>query len=111
MEHLATIKLRNNYEIYKDKDNFIIESPIGKTGEVSKSVIKGDKIEIFLTIFQGKKASINEALKIIGKQGYGKYLHTYGWKQRFEVEKILLCLVAAVHGRVEKKDKEYIFYF
>jgi hypothetical protein len=109
MRHISKIKLRNEYDIYVDEDTYIVESPIGKSDEKSHRIIKKEIVEIFRDLFKGERISIKEAIEIIKSHKYNKYLNTYGWKKSFEVEKILLCIIAAGGGNIEKEGRKYIY--
>ena len=109
MRHISTIKLRNEHDIYVGVDTYIIESQMGKSDVKSKKPIKKEIVEIFRDLFKGKRMSIKEAVGIIESYEYNKYLNTYGWKKRFEVQDILLCIIAEGWGNVEKEGRKYIY--
>ncbi len=109
LKHLTTIKLRNEYCIYEENDSYIVEGPIGKSGEISRRTISKEIVNMFLDIFKGRKISISEAINIINSKGYDQYLETTGWKQKYEVQAILLCMVAKGHGQITKEGKKYVY--
>jgi len=109
MRYITTVKLKKEHDIYTNGENFILKSPIGKSGEISERIVEIEKVKIFLDLFRGKRITIEEAIDIIKSYEYEKYLNTYDWKQQFEVRNILLCIVVQGYGRFEKCGRKYIF--
>ena len=114
---IGIVKLRQEHTVYKVGKNFVIRYThrIGEMLETYETVMKINKVERFLNIFRdifgNKKFTIEEAKKMIEKtHRYEKYLDTYrGKKRKYEVENILICIVAVGSGEVEKHGRGWVF--
>ena len=113
IKYIKTVNLkRREYDVYTDGENFIVrsEEEIGEGyRKAYEHILKIEKVHRFFNIFRGKRLTINEAMDVIRSHGYEKYLATYDWQPQYEVQNILVCIVAEGNGELEICDKECIF--
>jgi len=111
-EHLGSIQLRNEHKIFFDGVNYFVESPVGKSGEIIVKTHSKQKIDEFANFLQGMNVSVEEATNHIMRSQYVDLLnYQYGYKAGYEVQDILLCIIASGRGKHSKKGREYRYEF
>lgn len=108
MKLIGKIKLRNEYEVYKEMNTIVIRNKIGKGTDISERRVEIKLIEKVYDILKNKSISIKEACSILKRYRLG-FKYSYGYKFQFEVQDILISLVALDRGTLRKEDRKYVY--
>ena len=108
--YVGTVTLRNEHEVYETVDNYIIESPMGKGGNISKRVFNKNPINTFHEFLKKSEYTVEEVATKIKNSPYHNLLrYQYGHKQNFEIQDILICIVAIGKGSYRKEGRKYYY--
>jgi hypothetical protein len=107
---IGTVTLRNDHNVYETTTNYIIESPIGESGQINSREYPKNKINIIRNYLRGSELSVDGAAKRMEKSPYDKLLQfQYGPRRNGEIQDILVCLVAIGKGTLSIDNVNYFY--
>ena len=109
-KEIFQIKLKRNHIIYDGGNEYIIESEMGSNGKqrVQRSYSKS-LVKIFESLLGGNDWTVDEAMAEIENSALVRYLEYYGYKRRYEIQDILMCIAASGRSVVRKEGRGYLY--
>ena len=107
---VGTVTLRYEHNVYETTTNYIIESPIGESGQIHTREYPKNRINIIRNLLGRSELSVDQAVKRIEKSPHKNLLqYQYGPKKNNEVQDILICLVAIGKSSCSIEGTMFIF--
>lgn len=106
---LGSIELRNKYTVYADGNIYRVVSTNGR--QQFASIVSRHNVDILANALKGQSVSVDDVLDRI-ERGTIKdlTLNSRGYKIRYEVQYLLLSLVARGDATVERDGRKFVYH-
>jgi hypothetical protein len=103
------LRLRSNYFVYSDENGYFCSNVSNKGVEYSY-YYSNEQIENSYDDIKGKMITNKEAANILSRRAIEEqWRYFYGYQLDFEVQRILLILVAQGRAKYEKIGRNYVY--
>lgn len=107
---IGEVELRNTYRVYRDGRRYIVEADNGRQQFVYH--VPRRTVDRFYAMINGQTVTVNDLLareQLLRHRGLELESYSGGYKLRYELQNLLVILVALGHATLEKHGREFVY--